>query len=85
MARQLTPEEAALVQPPPRIEYDWDLWFDGNTWELVRGVDFHTTPRNFQTAAFVAASRREYKHLKTWRVPTKVYLRCLDNVPFDQW
>jgi len=48
---------------PPRLphrsyRYPWDQWFDGQVWELVRGVDFKVLSKSFHSMAAHAAQRR---------------------------
>jgi hypothetical protein len=31
--------------------YDWDRWFDGETWVLTRGEDFDVAAKSFQCQA----------------------------------
>lgn len=40
---------------------DWDTWFNGQTWKLIKGVDFTCATRSFQSMAFNEAAKRQKK------------------------
>ena len=42
-----------------REKYPWDEWFDGQVWQLNRGIDFPSTPGEFRSQVYVAARRRD--------------------------
>lgn len=47
-------------EPPARAartKYPWDEWFNGQAWELERGVDFATTIRGMQSTVLTRARR----------------------------
>jgi hypothetical protein len=44
-------------------KYDWDQWFDGGTWILVRKEDFQTEVDTFQTTVLIRARKRGVKVL----------------------
>lgn len=46
--------------------YDWENWFDGQSWKLVRGEDFSTDVVAFRRYLYTVA------HTKKVRVRTKV-------------
>lgn len=43
---------------PYRGRYPWHLWFNGELWELTRGLDFRCTLNAFQVNAYRTARRK---------------------------
>lgn len=43
-------------------KYPWDLWTDGRVWELMQGVDFQPTLRNFRPQCSMIATRRGLRY-----------------------
>jgi len=64
-------------------KYDWDLWFNGDIWELEPGVDFHVPIPRMQAQAWNAAGRLGKEHLRTWTRDGHLFIQCLDDVPLD--
>lgn len=58
MARVIEENE---VLAPHREIHPWDLWLNGQWWELTRGEDFDTTANAIKAGAFYAAQRRGIK------------------------
>lgn len=38
-------------------QYNWEQWFDGNTWKLVQGVDFTCSIATMRTNISIAAKK----------------------------
>ena len=43
---------------PPRRRHPYDEMLDGNTWELVKGEDYHCTTKSFRNQIYSEAARR---------------------------
>ena len=59
MATQL--ENFAFVGVGRKRKYDWNLWLDGNIWELKRPDDFQCSAKVMRTGAFQAGNKRNLK------------------------
>lgn len=46
---------------PQYRKYDWDLWFNGEVWQLTRGEDFQCAAHNMRVMAQNRARRRGLK------------------------
>jgi hypothetical protein len=46
-------------------KYPWDQWCDGDTWEVVQGVDFHTEAGQFVSANLHGRARSLGKNVRT--------------------
>tara|TARA_R100000329_G_scaffold27716_1_gene25802 strand:- start:254 stop:517 length:264 start_codon:yes stop_codon:yes gene_type:complete len=59
MATQL--ENFAFLGAGRKRKYDWDLWLDGNIWELKRPVDFQSNANAMRNGAKQAGRSRGLK------------------------
>jgi hypothetical protein len=59
MATQL--EKFAFASVGRKGKYDWDLWLDGNIWELKRPVDFQGNSNSMRNGAKQAGKIRGLK------------------------
>ena len=58
----------------PRSKFPWEVWFDGQLWELVPGEDFEVSVKNFRATIYYAASIRNLK-VSTTVVDGKIHLQ----------
>ena len=59
MATQL--ENFAFASAGRKRKYDWDLWLDGNIWELTRPADFQSNVLTMRNGAKQAGRARGLK------------------------
>ena len=59
MAKQL--EEHNFIKAGPKVKYDWDLWLDGNIWELKRPDDFQGNTHSVRVMAQRVGRQRGFK------------------------
>jgi|TARA_R110000824_G_C15214862_1_gene677020 hypothetical protein len=59
MAKQI--EEHNFTKAGPKQKYDWDLWLDGNIWELKQPDDFQGSSQSFRAAAQSHSRRHGFK------------------------
>ena len=45
--------------PPGLRKHDWNKWLDGQIWKLEKDVDFAGLTKNFRTAVYHEAAKRQ--------------------------
>ena len=68
MAEKIKDEEITWTKGTSS-KYDWDNWFDGDTWVLTQGEDFQTEVDTFQTTCLIRSRKRFGQgHLRTQKI-----------------
>jgi len=78
MATQLN--EFAFASAGRKGKYDWDLWLDGNIWELKRPVDFLGNSDSMRSGAQQAGKIRGLKIRTTVVDDDTLVIQAYENV-----
>ena len=79
MAKQIEEHSFNFKKAGPNFKYDWDLWLDGNIWELKRPDDFQGSSQNFRAAAQSHSRRRGFKVRTNVVNDDTVVIQAYDN------